>query len=166
MSEELTPWPPEGFAEPPGGFRDVFPRAALEGEARDAARNRWEGLVAMLAGEEAVPVRGWPHGPGPITRESVEQFFDDLWAAGRLPQPPSLWPDDGEALAPVGGESRCGALLFPLPSPVRMVAETGLAVFTADFSEGAPAQGPQPVACLLDKDHRISWHWNKGTWWT
>lgn len=60
---------------------------------------------------------------------------------------------------------KCGALLFPLPSPVQVVAATGSATFLMDFSGGAPVQGPQPAACALDKDHRIGWHWYDGTWW-
>jgi hypothetical protein len=60
---------------------------------------------------------------------------------------------------------RCGALLFPLPSPVQVVTETGSATFLADFSGGAPVQGPQPAVCARDEGHRIGWHWYNGTWW-
>lgn len=61
---------------------------------------------------------------------------------------------------------RCGALLFPLPSPVQVVAETGSATFLMDSSRLGPVQGPQPAVCALDKDHRIGWHWDgRGTWW-
>jgi hypothetical protein len=77
-----------------------------------------------------------------------------------------LEPGAAEALREMS-RPRCGDLLFPLPENLwRLTAlEAGQPVHPLAIPYLQPVQGPQPVACLLDKGHRIGWHWHNGTWW-
>lgn len=70
MSDELTPWPPEGFREPPGGFKNVFPRAK---PSSDGVR-----LGRMMASEPELTKRALTE----ADREQIRRFVDYVTADG------------------------------------------------------------------------------------
>ena len=118
---------------------------------------------------------------GYLTAEQIRRTMDDLWRQSRPRGFAETAPGADEAAERASDEveawaaahpPRCGAILFPLePSRdiVTLVVHeawaNGVPVHPLMVPYGAPAQGPQPAVCALDKDHRIGWHWCDGTWW-